>query len=381
MQRRTALRALGGGLLLAGAGAGGFLTTRTPTSALVPWTEEPDFADVRLRILSTAVLAPNPHNRQPWLVRLEGQHDFVLYAQSDRKLPHTDPFDRQITIGLGCFLELARMAASAGGFKLSIESFPKGEPEARLDARPVARCSLSPVDTADDELFAFVKARRSCKEPFLMDKRPSQAQLDTIVRASTNARAAVSSTHDETRVQRLRSLAWDGHVIEISTPRTYKESIDLMRIGRAEVEANPDDIDLGGPFLGTLHFLGMLDRNQLADSHSSAYQHGLDAYQAMFAATPAFVWVSTSDNSRAAQLGAGASWLRLNLAATRDGLALHPVSQMLQEYEEMRPLYGKVHNELEVAEPGRVQMLGRIGYGPATEPSPRWPLLSRLVPA
>ena len=36
---------------------------------------------------------------------------------------------------------------------------------------------------------------------------------------------------------------WSKAPIEIETPRTYKESVDLFRIGRAEVDANPDGID------------------------------------------------------------------------------------------------------------------------------------------
>ena len=46
----------------------------------------------------------------------------------------------------------------------------------------------------------------------------------------------------------------------------------------------------------------------------------------------------------------------------------------------MAGLYAEVHERL-APEGGTVQMLARIGYGPATGPSPRWPLEARIVEA
>ena len=94
-----------------------------------------------MRALSYAVLAPNPHNRQPWLVDLAEPDVATLYCDLDRRLPQTDPLDRQITIGLGCFLELFVLAAAQEGYASAISLFPQGSATPRLDARPVARAA------------------------------------------------------------------------------------------------------------------------------------------------------------------------------------------------------------------------------------------------
>ena len=118
LTRRQTLALFGGGVILAATGAiTTFLTTRTPTKALQPWQiAGQGYADPRLDTVSWAILAPNPHNRQPWIVRLDGDDGFTLYADPERRLPTTDPFDRQIAIGLGCFLEIARQAAAQNGW-------------------------------------------------------------------------------------------------------------------------------------------------------------------------------------------------------------------------------------------------------------------------
>ena len=101
-------------------------------------------------------------------------------------------------------------------------------------------------------------------------------------------------------------------------------------------------------------------------------------FRDMYFATPAYAVITTDGNSRTNQIDAGRRWLRLNLETTRRGMALHPISQSLQEYPEMADLYDQAHATL--ARPGEtVQMLGRLGYGPKTQPSPRWPLEKKLL--
>ncbi|MEM9601017.1 MAG: twin-arginine translocation pathway signal protein, partial [Pseudomonadota bacterium] len=92
-----------------------------------------------------------------------------------------------------------------------------------------------------------------------------------------------------------------------------------------------------------------------------------------------FGWLASRNNSRTAQLSAGRDWMRIHLAATRAGIALQPLSQVLQEFPEMDALYAALHTHLGVSEPARVQGLFRLGYADAPGPSPRWPLQTRLV--
>jgi hypothetical protein len=104
----------------------------------------------------------------------------------------------------------------------------------------------------------------------------------------------------------------------------------------------------------------------------------------MIAATPAAVWLVTGGASASEALAAGRSWLRLNLAATGLGLGVHPMSQCLQEFAEMRGPFSEAHS-LFAAPAGmgsgaRVQMLARLGHlaGRAPGPTPRWPAPTRI---
>jgi hypothetical protein len=65
------------------------------------------------------------------------------------------------------------------------------------------------------------------------------------------------------------------------------------------------------------------------------------------------------------------------LKATQLGLGIHPWSQSLQEYDEMKDLFREVHDLIGKGQ--RVQMLYRIGYGPDVDPTPRRGLKAHLV--
>jgi len=172
----------------------------------------------------------------------------------------------------------------------------------------------------------------------------------------------------------LRDLAEKALILEVETPRTLQESIDLMRMGPAEVAANPDGIDLLGPMIWWGSRLGMVSKKDIQTPGTQSYQVGLDMVKGQTQTAMAFGWLVTSDNSRLAQLKAGMTYLRLNLAATGAGVAMHPMSQLLQEYPEMAEMQRDLYGALDVAAPDHVQMLVRFGHGVKPGPSPRRPV-------
>jgi len=375
--RRNVLKLIGGGVVLAAAAGGGFIAMSGPSGAArEPWRKAGQYSEFRRRALSYALLAPNPHNRQPWRVRLDGQDGLTLYCDLKRRLPATDPFDRQITIGCGAFLELLVLAAAQDGYQATITPFPEGEDMRTLDQRPVARVSFTKGGVSPDPLFAQILGRRSNKEVYEPRDVPAAAlqQMAEIGRRF----GASSETIGNTRLaERLRDLTWRAHQKEVTTPVTNQESVDLMRIGAAEVTANPDGIELEGPIFEAGRSLGFMTRQTLTDPKSTAFQQGLELYRSMALSARAFGWISNENRSRTDQINAGRAYVRTNLKATSLGLGVHPWSQSLQEYAEMRDLYREVHDLIGGGK--RVQMLYRIGYGPKIGPTPRRGLDAHLA--
>ncbi len=379
MNRRKFLKIAGSTGVIVAAGGVGFVATRTPKAALKPWKNAGSlYPDPMRRALSYAILAPNPHNRQPWIVDLKSGAEAVLTCDLNRLLPATDPFSRQIVIGLGCFLELFSIAAADQGYRADIRYFPDGEPGEKLDERPIAHLSLTKQEgLAKDRLFAQTLNRHTNREKYDMSRAVGDDALQRLRNVATD-KVRIDGVGSGKLLDALRALTKDAIVTEIRTPEAYQESVDLMRIGRAEIEANPDGISLGGAFLETLGLVGILTRESVADPKSRSFQIGIDMVEEGAMTSMGFVWINTIGNDRTAQVEAGRAYMRIALQATADDLAMQPMSQALQEYSAMAPYYETIHDRLTDQSGERVQMLARLGYAEDVGPAPRWPLEARV---
>ena len=196
---------MGGGTILAVAGSAGFLFSRTPTKALEPWTEAVAYQDPIQRALAHALLAPNPHNRQPWLVDLSQEGQVTIHRNTTRDLPMTDPFNRQIFIGMRCFLETLKVAATETGHSVDFGILPEGENGPIAVAKFLEGAMLDP-------LAQFIISRHSDKEAY----SDRNIEEDKISELSNH----VTIIADQERVNALRQITWDALEIEMLTPRT-----------------------------------------------------------------------------------------------------------------------------------------------------------------
>ena len=378
--RRAILQTGGAAVVIIGAGAGGWALTRAPEKAREPWSMAgKSFGDWRLDALAYAILAPNPHNMQPWRIRLDGDDALTIYADLARMLPETDPPNRQITIGFGCFLELLRQAAAERGGALTIEPFPEGAPEKALDERPIAHIRAAPGAAEADPLFAAVLDRRTNRAPFKAQP-VQQAALDQILIAG-GTDVIVSSVNSGDRIDTLKALAREAWETEWKLDRTRRESIDVTRIGKREIDETPWGLALAGPVMDALGAGGVLTRENMDIPEKAAYEQSIEFYNKAIDSAAAFVWMSTATNTRLDQISAGAAWIRMQQAATLQGVAFHPLSQALQEFPEMAGPYARAHEMLAHQPGATVQMLARIGYADAPPPAPREAMMSKLIRA
>jgi hypothetical protein len=369
MDRRDFIKVIGGASVFAAAsGLAGCAELPDPTVAWVsPGSSE---RDVRRYALAHAILAPNPHNRQPWIARLEGERDLSLYIDRSRLLPATDPFNRQIVIGCGCFLELLSLAAGAKGFTTLVQPFPDGEIADRLDDRPFARVRFEPGGKVDP-LFAQILRRRSNKDPFEKDRIIPAVDLKTLEGAVATPGLRAGSVGAGEALAGLKSLTAAAYLREVETPAALQESIDLMRIGAREVSQYRDGIDLTGAPIEVMKATGLLTRESLARPGTLAYDQAKGLYAPLAETASAYVWIVSNGNDRVTQIATGRAYARLNLTATGRDIAMHPMSQGLQEYPEMAALKARIDKTVGLAAGERLQMLLRVGHGKAPPPSPR----------
>jgi hypothetical protein len=372
--RRRAIGLIGGGMVLASAGLAG-CSNAYPESVVRPWFTPNEHTDVRRFMLAHALLAPNPHNRQPWLADLRRNDEITLVCDKDRLLPETDPFGRQILIGCGAFIELAVIAAAERGYRVRVETFPNGEPAAK--ALPggfiVARLVLSADATVPrDPLFSQIRLRRTNKNTYDNSRQLPEVLWPQLMSIANNYGLLAGKVIDSKRMEEMRVLTRASFKTEMTTSRTWLETAHLLRVGPAEIEKHRDGIGIMGTMPRLLNSIGMFDRFETPTPGSTGYTRVMERWLP-FETGSGYFWIASNGNSRRSQFDSGRAYVRAHLLATANGIEMHPLSQPLQEFAEVRPQYDAMYPLLALNPAlNTIQMLARVGYSKvAAQPTPR----------
>lgn len=365
--RRRFVALVGGGAVLAAAPMAGCSSSSPyPTAAVAAWEPVAPATEIRRWMLAHALLAPNPHNRQPWRADLRRDGEIRLVCDGERLLPETDPFGRQILIGCGAFVELAVLAAAERGVGVAVQHFPDGEPGAHElpGGRTIARLVLQGA-APRDPLFAQVRRRHTHKGAYDSTRAVAPADWAALVARAGERGVAGGAVSEPGRVATLRTIAREAYRIEMTTARTWLESAHLLRIGASEIERHRDGIAVTGLMPRLMSSIGLFDRFEVPRPGTSNFDRVMDRW-APFETGSGWFWVATAGNARRAQFDSGRAYVRAHLQATALGLEMHPLSQALQEFAEMRGPFDAVHRALGFDPAAHtVQMLARVGHAAA----------------
>lgn len=337
--------------------------------------------DIRILVLSYAILAPNPHNKQPWLIQMKGDNSFDLYVDPDRLLPESDPPHRQIHIGQGTFLENLSIAARNLGYRPKIDYFPEGMyGNDTLEEKPVASITLiQDPFVKPDILFNYILRRQSNKR--IYDKKPlAQSQLADLTAAldyDTNDYGFNISTNVLV-LEQLSEMLTEAMSIDTSDQQRDDESLAMFRFNDGELEQHRDGF--GVPQMGADGVRKLIienlfiSRKSLQQDRNSWRAQSTEGARKQAESAAAFGWLTSSNNTRLNQIEAGRMYNRINLAATALGIAIHPMSQILQEYPDMQSLQHKLKDFLGVPNDHTIQMLFRLGIAEDVTHSARRPV-------
>ncbi|MGH8246505.1 MAG: Acg family FMN-binding oxidoreductase [Gammaproteobacteria bacterium] len=342
-----------------------------PKKYLAPWNKaySNQFQDIRVKVASHGILAASAHNMQPWRATLDQQDQmsFWLFVDPEGLTPEVDPYARQIVITQGTFLEYMRIAGEQLGYRTSIVLFPNGEFDqdastASLKAKPVAKVTLQHAEPKPSSLYDDMFTPDTSRVAY-QETKLTEDQIRQLRDLNTFEGIVLEFFQDEANLDRLHQFAEAGTRIENDVPGIAALSSKIFRPNEYQKNKYRYGFSLeGGGMSGPMMYLleALLTALPSMNSPEAAKNTAIDQTRLAIANTPAYALIITRDNSRSAQVDAGLLYSRFQLAAATMGFAMQPMSQVLEEFPQMREQYEAVHKAY-APQGGTIQMLIRVG--------------------
>jgi nitroreductase len=308
----------------------------------------PDKETIRTA-LALATRAPSVHNSQPWRWRV-GPHGLHLYADYDRRLPNTDPDNRDLLLSCGASLNHCVVGLAALGWQTKVHRFPNPGDDEHLAAIELHRHTAADVDVA---LAAAIPRRRTDRRHYGSWPVPHG---DIALMGARAARAGVTLRRVEALTdisnlvaQAARQHATDyGYLSELTTwSGRYGSKAGVP--ARSTPESDPTAALPGRVFAGTA--LAQPPDAEPADDNAIV------------------VALGTSDDDQMARLRAGEATSLVLLTATALGLASCPITEPLEVTETREAVRMNIFGA-----DAYPQILLRIGWAPVNaDPLPSTP--------
>ncbi|GFP76220.1 Acg family FMN-binding oxidoreductase [Clostridium fungisolvens] len=336
---------------------------------LEPWGKSysDKFDDKRIKLISNGILAASGHNMQPWIIKLDQDKDvFYLYANSDLLTTEVDPFARQTMITQGTFLEYLVVSGEHFGYKVNIDFFPKGQYDEQnlassMKEKPVAKVTISEAKAKDSKLYDFMFLPDTNREIYEKTNL-TKSQLDTLISLSEED-VKIETFDDENNLKRLGEYAIKGAEIEANIHRMNEESDKVFRVNEYEKNKYRYGYSFEGQNItGMKKYLmqGLITLIPSINNEKASSDIYINSTKTAVENTPAYGMVITKNNSRIEQVKSGMVYSSLVLNAHDLGLVMQPLSQVLEEYSEMKDQYENFYKDY--AEKGdTIQMFFRIG--------------------
>jgi hypothetical protein len=299
-------------------------------------------------LLKYASLAPSGHNTQPWNVKIVSDSEWIIGWDKNRALPAVDPHNRELTLSIGAFCEALSISAESIGLQVT-----KKITGANSFAPELVKIFFKSADKHDGLMYALQK-RRTIKNGLLEEPlRPDDVQfirsgikseISFFHRGSREASAIERAVLESNIIQSQRDDAQE----ELATWIRWKDS-DASKYKNGLTPGGMEISGIGGWYVK--HFYSKEDvmtesfRNQT-----------IQIIEKLLSSYGSWIVISTATENPGTLIDAGGDFLRLGLNSYDKKIALHPMTQPLEE----NGFAENLKKTLKID--GRIQFILRAGY-------------------
>jgi hypothetical protein len=350
MNRATFLKIAGGALLAAG-GAGYLLSDRknfVRADIRATATTSPLLPDER-EILYMASLAPSGHNTQPWFVQYLEPYHWIIGNDRSKWLPAVDPTQRETLLSIGAFVQNLELAANTLGYSCEFELLAQNNQDENVLSVRLKKKGSTPAFDLNE-----IKLRRTVRSHY--NGAPLRKEdVDFLLENERDHLAFFEKNSPEHKL--LDEQTIEANQAQANRDDAQTELSEWMRFSSRDAEKYCDGLTVASMEIEGV--AGWFVRNFYKKSNVKApdfRKQSVDIVKKQVAQSGGWMLIASKDNSVATLLETGRRLQRLSLKIRQKSIALHPMTQILEE----PPYSQNIAQSLGIAV--NVQFILRMGY-------------------
>jgi hypothetical protein len=300
-------------------------------------------------ILFLASLAPSGHNTQPWFVQYLEPYHWIIGNDRRKWLPAVDPTQRETILSIGAFMQNLDYAANSFGYVCDWHLLATSNQDERvMEVKLIQEASKNAFDTAK------IKSRRTVRSNFLSDVlKPDD--LKYLINSEPEFVHYLPGTSKES--QWINEQTIESNRLQADRNPAQQELADWIRFSSKDAKKYRDGLTTAG--MEIKGFSGWVVRNFYGKSDVMKQDfraRGIDQIKKEVSASAGWILITSKDNSVATLLETGQRMQRLFLKVRERNIAIHPMTQILEEPSTKQTL----NRSIGISED--VQFILRAGY-------------------
>ncbi len=349
--RREFLQTAGKGLLLTAAlpliNACGTIGRESNISEFEPIMTNKLMKKDHFEILRYASLAPSGHNAQPWEVDIIEPGRWIIKSNPDRWLPAVDPENREGTLSIGPFIENLVLAAGSFGYSADVAYLASS-----LKDKAVAEVTLV-KDRRIEYPLNKIESRRTVRSNHLQ-KSITSDDLKFISGSNNSNIFYFPAGSKEGKF--LADGTLEANKIQTFRENAQSELADWIRFSSSDAEKyrnglTPSSMEMSG--FASLFVRLFYDKSNVMSQ--SFREKGIGIIEEQLKSYGGWIVITCDGSDPKNIIEAGRIFQRMALKTREKLIALHPMTQLLEEG------FGKkVQTGLSISEP--IQFIVRASY-------------------
>ncbi len=300
-------------------------------------------------ILFLASLAPSGHNTQPWFVQYLEPYHWIIGNDKSKWLPAVDPAQRETVLSIGTFIQNLEYAADSLGYDCQWNLLAAtNQDERMMEVKLTQKVTDKPFDVSK------IKSRRTVRSDFLSDVLKKE-DSDYLINSEAEFIHYLPNNSKEN--QFINEQTIEANRLQTYRDMAQSELADWIRFSSKDAEKNRDGLTTasmeieGIPGWVVRNFYGK-DKVMKNDFR----EQSIEMVKTQVAQSAGWILITSKDETVSTLLDTGRRMQRLFLKVREKSIAIHPMTQILEEAATKQTL----RQSIDIND--NIQFILRVGY-------------------